>query len=131
MKDKLITFMQGRYGVDQLSKFLLVVSLILVLSSGVVGIPQLNLAGSALLIFVYVRMLSRNHHKCMRQNQKYLKLRRDVLGTVRGKFSLVKQLKDYRIFACPGCAQKVRIPRGKGKVTVTCPRCHEEFGRKS
>lgn len=131
MKERLITFMQGRYGVDQLSKFLLVISLILVLFSGIIGIPQLNLAGSALLIFVYVRMLSRNHYKCISQNQKYLKLRRGLIGSFRGKLIQMKQLKDYRIFACPGCSQKVRIPRGKGRVTVTCPRCHEEFGRKS
>lgn len=123
--------MYGRYCVDQLAKFLLGISLMLILVSGFTDWVLLNLMGSALLIFVYMRILSRNHYKCTLQNQKFLKSKKKITDSISGKVFMLKQLKDYRIFACPGCSQKVRIPKGKGKVTVTCPKCRAEFARKS
>ena len=76
MRDKLNKFMQGRYGVDQLSRFTLGVALFIVvigsfcrrnMAGGV-----LDLLGFVLIIYTYVRILSRNIQKRYAENQKYL-----------------------------------------------------------
>ena len=46
---------------------------------------------------------------------------------------LFDRLKDrqHRYFDCPKCHQMVRVPRGKGKISITCPRCREKFVKKT
>ena len=44
-----------------------------------------------------------------------------------------KNIKDreYKYFVCPGCGQICRVPKKRGKITITCPRCHASFDRRS
>ena len=83
-----------------------------------------------LLIWNYVRVLSRNHSKRALENQRYLELREKVLGRFRGSRSAARD-KNFRIFRCPSCHQKVRVPRGKGRISITCPKCRHEFIKKT
>ncbi len=129
MKEKLIRFMNGRYGYDHLSKFLLVVSLILTILSGIKGLSILSIIGSFTLILVFLRVFSKDFQKCSLQNQKYLKIRNNILDKFRGPLNRFRQRKDYRFYACPSCRQQVRVPKGKGKVTITCPKCKEKFSK--
>lgn len=116
-------FMMGRYGTDKLNMAILVVGLIASLLSVFVRMPLLNLV---LVLLSYVlmgwalfRMLSRNTYKRYRENRKYL--------------MLMERFKDreHRYFDCPRCRQQVRVPRGKGKISITCPKCREKFIRKT
>ena len=135
MRDKLNKFMQGRYGVDQLSRFTLGVALFIVvigsfcrrnMAGGV-----LDLLGFVLIIYTYVRILSRNIQKRYAENQKYLALENRLRRFFGQKRYLMQQRKEYHIYKCPGCKQKIRIPRGKGKISIRCPKCGEEFIKNS
>ena len=124
-------FMQGRYGVDSLSRFLSVVLIVVILIGMMVRLPLLELITFALLIVLYWRMFSRNISKRYAENQKFLQLRDKFLGRFSNISSNLSQFKDYHIYKCPRCNQKIRIPRGKGHIMVRCPRCGYEFHKKS
>ena len=132
MKDKFLRFMYGRYGVDQFSKFLVITGIIFLLLSGFTrygGI--LYLFSLAVLIYSYFRMFSRNHSKRYAENQLYLK----YTAGIRKKFSAIRyglsQRKHYHIYKCPSCGQKIRIPRGKGRIEIRCPKCNAHFIKES
>lgn len=116
-------FMQGRYGTDKLSRMLIWVSLVLSLVN--IFIPyspaQWTIMTVSYLILGYAvfRMFSRNTYKRYLENRKYLRF--------------WERLRDRKrkYFDCPRCRQPVRVPRGKGKIAITCPRCQNKFIRKT
>lgn len=123
--------MAGRYGTDQLNRFLSVLSLVLmivaiVFNKTVVARP-LWLVAFVLLILVYARMLSRNVYKRNAENYRYLKLRMSITG----KFEMIsirwKQRKDYKFFTCPACHTTLRVPKHKGKINIVCKKCGNSF----
>lgn len=116
-------FMQGRYGGDKLNIALVWVSFGAYIVSLFIPVDGIKL----LLILVYYgllgwaifRMLSRNTYKRYQENRKYLRL--------------IDRIKDreHKYFDCPRCRQPVRVPRGKGKISITCPKCREKFVKKT
>lgn len=131
MKEKLMKFMMGRYGADQLNRFLLVFAVILVMLAVVFRLPLLNTLGLAALIYSYFRMFSRNVQRRYQENVKYLALKNRFLGFFKNKIWYLKQMRTYHIYKCPGCGQKIRIPRGKGRIQVSCPKCRNTFIKNS
>ena len=123
--------MQGRYGVDSLSRFLSVILLIVIVIGLFVKIPFSEVISIALLIVLYWRMFSKNISGRYAENQKFLHFRDKLLGNLSDFGSSMSQFKDYHIYRCPQCSQKIRIPRGKGHIMVKCPRCGFEFHKKS
>ena len=130
MREKFYRFMQGRYGNDQFNRFLMTLSLI-VLGLSVIWKPQLCLAAVILLGWAYYRMFSRKVYTRAVENQRYLEIKEKVLIRLRREKRQLEQRKEYHIYKCPGCGQKVRIPRGKGKVEERCPKCAHTFVKKS
>ena len=116
-------FMEGRYGSDKLNSYILGVALVVVLLAALIRVPLLNLILHAvayvLMFWSIFRSLSRNTYKRYEENRRFLRL----LDQLRDR--------DHRYYACPKCRQTVRVPRGKGKIAITCPRCREKFFRKS
>lgn len=116
-------FMEGRYGTDKLNMVILCAGVIASILSTLVRIPPLNLIfwvlSYALMILAIFRSLSRNTYKRYQENRRYMQLR--------------DRLKDrqHRYYDCPKCRQTVRVPRGKGKISITCPKCREKFVRKT
>ncbi len=116
-------FMMGRYGTDKLNIALLTVGLVVSLVCMFIKAPLVNLIltviSYAFLFTVIFRSLSRNTYKRYQENRKYL--------------MLLERFKDkeHRYFDCPKCRQQVRVPRGKGKIAITCPKCREKFIRKT
>ncbi len=133
MKEKLQRFMMGRYGVDSLNKFMLVMALVLMILSMLTGSRGsiLYLLSIVLLILTYVRMLSRNHYKRANENAKYLNITRGFRGKLNKQKRYANERKFNHIYTCPSCRQKIRIPKGKGKIMVTCPKCKTQFMKKS
>ena len=117
------SFMAGRYGTDKLNMAILSVGLAVSLLSVFFRHPPVNLLlvvlSYGLMIWAIFRTLSRNTYKRYQENRKFLQI--------------VGRLKDRnnRYFDCPKCHQMVRVPRGKGKISITCPRCKEKFVRKT
>ena len=124
-------FMQGRYGVDSLSRFLSVVLLAVIILRMFIRIPLSGTITLVILVILYWRMFSRNIPKIYEQNQQFLQIRDKLLGRFSDFGSNMSQMKDYHIYKCPRCNQKIRIPRGKGHIMVRCPKCGYEFHKKS
>ncbi len=131
LRDRVIRFMQGRYGPDKFSKFLIVVGLILAILSRITAWYVLYILAFVMLIYSYVRVFSKNINKRYEQNQKYLYYESKVKNSFNGIKHGFKQRKTHRIFMCPSCKQRIRVPRGKGKIEIYCPKCHTTFIRKS
>ncbi len=114
-------FMQGRYGTDKLNTAILVSGVICCVLSMLIPVigALLTLLSYALMGWAIFRMLSRNTYKRYQENRKYLRF--------------LERIKDreHKYFDCPRCRQPVRVPRGKGKISITCPKCSEKFIRKS
>ena len=131
MKEKIMRYMQGRYGVDKYSKFLIVISLILMLLANLTKLSFFSTLGLAIIAYSYVRVLSKNHAKRWQENQLYLKKKRTVLKKFNGSKNHWNQRKQYRFYSCPSCKQRIRVPKGKQKIKITCPNCKTQFIKKT
>ena len=127
MRNRFQEFMYGRYGTDQLSRFLSIVALILLILSMFIHIPGFYIAAVAILVWSWFRILSRNTSKRYVENEKYLRIVSRIIGNFQNWGANWQQQKIYKFFVCPQCSQKVRVPRGKGKICITCPKCRTEF----
>lgn len=127
MKEKFQKFMQGRYGVDAFSKFLLGATLVLWVINIVADSRMINTWALLLLIYSYYRMFSKDINKRYQENQKFLALKSKLLARFKSEKSQMHERKTHHIYKCPTCKQKIRIPRGKGRICITCPKCKTEF----
>ena len=130
-REKMQQFMYGRYGNDQLSRVYLVITLVLLGLSLLTRWTIFYIAGIALLIYCYYRMFSKNITKMSAQNQKYLNWRYGLAVKRQKTKTHMEQRKIYHFYKCPQCSQKVRVPKGHGKICITCPKCKMDFVRKS
>ena len=130
MKEKLYRFMMGRYGNDQFNRFLMILAMICFILS-LFRVPGVYLIGLLCLIYAYFRMLSRNTYKRSLENNKYLQYEYKVKRGFAGVKRNMQQRKTHHIYKCPSCRQKIRIPRGKGKIEIRCPKCGQTFMKKS
>lgn len=116
-------FMMGRYGTDKLNMVILGSGLIASLVSMFIHFAPVNLlltaVSYALMGWAIFRTLSRNTYKRYQENRKYLMFMQRIKD------------RDHRYFDCPRCRQQVRVPRGKGKIAISCPKCKEKFIRKT
>ena len=85
----------------------------------------------AVMIYAYFRMFSKNIAKRSAENQWYLQKELKVKGFFQKKKRKLQSRKQYHIYKCPNCKQKIRVPRGRGKIAITCRKCGNEFIRKS
>ena len=127
-RDKFSNFMSGRYGTDEFGRFLNIITALLVVG------------------FFYFRMFSRNYAARSAENQKYCSIRyrngRGSRGTygsnntysgrpMTNKEKQAADRKTHRIFKCPNCSQKIRVPKHKGRICIKCPNCRIEFIKKT
>ncbi len=129
-RQKLMRFMQGRYGGnDTLNKWLLGTFLVLLLLAMLLQSSILDLLALAVLIYAYFRIFSKNITKRSTENQKFLRAKRKVVEFFKGKS--FAERRTHHIYRCPQCKQKVRVPKGHGKISITCPKCRHEFIKRS
>lgn len=131
MKIRLQHFMRGRYGADQLTFALLVVAMILSLGSALLNSSVGSFLASAVLILCYFRILSKNTYARQQENFKFLRFYTPLKQKCLKAIKRVKAMKTHKYFKCPECNQTLRIPRGKGNVCVTCPKCKHQLHKKS
>jgi len=122
-------FMSGRYGQDQLGMFIFFVALILVFISFLV--PVLEIIAFLLMILGLYRMFSQNKEKRRQENYKFLCLSYGFKEWLRHHKALILGDKTYRYYKCPKCKQVLRVPKGKGKILITCNKCQNEFIKKT
>ena len=123
-------FMYGRYGNDQLNLFLAVVYLLLYLVFMFTRLELLYVISFVLLGAVLLRMLSRNIERRRMENARFMRAAGPVLSWLRLRRT-IRRDKEHVYFKCPSCGQRLRVPRGRGKITVTCRACGASFQEKS
>ncbi|MEG1536804.1 MAG: hypothetical protein RR387_00780 [Clostridiales bacterium] len=134
MRDWLSRFMAGRNGADHFCRFLTVAAVVFIVLSMLFSgnwKSVFTLLAYALLLYSIFRMLSRNVFKRQTENRAYLQRKAQLQGKVKTQKVQHSQRKNYVFLTCPSCKAQLRLPKGKGKVTVTCPRCQTKFEGKS
>lgn len=130
-KDKMARFMYGRYGMDQLSRNLSLICLVLLIITMFVRNNIIYMIALVGIVYTYFRVFSRNISRRSEENEKYLKFHYKVVGKLNKIKFRITDSKTHRIFRCPSCSQKIRVPRGKGKISIKCPKCRIEFIKKT
>jgi len=142
MKERLRAFMYGRYGQDNLNRFLSIASLVIMLISMFTRIVFLNSFAMVLLILSIFRMFSKNISKRSQENYAYLRIKGKVTGWYSARKrkwgtwnSLRKrkynERKTHCYYKCPSCRAQLRVPKGRGKITITCAKCRASFKKKT
>ncbi len=130
MKEKFVRFMQGRYGVDQLNRFLMIFAVVLMVFSAF-GADLCYLLAILVMVYAYYRMFSKQIYKRSVENQKYLQYQWKVKACLAKHKSELQQRKTHHIYKCPNCKQKIRVPKGRGRIAITCRKCQHEFVKRS
>ena len=136
-----MNFLKGSYGFDMFSVFLIFVSAILNIWDFT------KFLGIALVILACYRAFSKDIYRRKMELSKFTNFMNKILGkfgkrlptsmpnlnmnTLSMAFYQLKlglaQRKKYKIVKCPSCKQQLRLPRGKGKIVVTCKKCATKF----
>ena len=131
MKERMQRFMAGRYGNDQLNQFICIVAIISMVLEIITRQSVFYTLTLVLLILAYVRVFSRNINKRYEENMKFLQKKDAILNKFRKQKYYAAQRRNFHIYTCPQCKQKIRIPKGKGKISITGPKCRTSFIKKS
>lgn len=126
-REKMMRWMQGRNGMDDLARFESILVWILLIISLFVRNPSVYLLTLALIIHMYFRVFSKNLSKRCSENQAFRNWRYQWNVKLQKTKRRLKDGRTYKYFRCPMCKQKIRVPRGHGKICVICPKCREEF----
>ena len=133
-RQRLQQFMYGRSGYDQLGRALLIAAILCVFLGMILPravYPIFLACQYAALIFCIYRALSRNIYQRQKENAWYLQKERAVRNWFRSLKERWQQRKEYKFFRCPSCHALLRVPRGKGKLQLTCRKCGNRFERKT
>ena len=131
IKNFLRNFMVGRYGPDHLSIAMIAVSLVLSLLNGVIGLSPIMYVSYTILALVLFRMLSRNIQRRRAENDRFIRYWWPVRTKAGRTVANIKHRKTHKFLKCPSCRNTLRVPKGKGKLQITCPKCGERFIKKT
>ncbi|HIZ44759.1 MAG TPA: hypothetical protein H9672_08625 [Firmicutes bacterium] len=129
-RDRLNRWMYGRYGSDQLNRFIMVVTVVCLFLSVLTRFTLFYWLSVVGIILMYFRLLSRNITRRSAENTKYLRMTAGIRGAF-ARFNNRRKDKTHCYFKCPSCRQTVRVPKGKGRISITCPKCRTEFIKKT
>ncbi|WP_242961136.1 hypothetical protein [Flavonifractor sp. An91] len=122
--------MYGRYGSDHLSFFLLFLYVVLIFISALPHMAWISWLALAVLLWNLFRMFSRRIDRRRAENARFLALFGPFIRWFKMRRTIHRD-KDHRYFKCPNCGQYLRVPRGKGKITVNCRNCGASFEERS
>lgn len=121
----------GRYGGDQLGRALLVGSLVALVLELFTGWGFLNILALLLLVVSYIRIFSRNLVARRAENEVFLRWWNPTRQKLAGLGGSMRDMKTHVHCKCPTCGQKIRVPRGRGKISIHCPKCNVDFLKKT
>ncbi len=130
MKDFLYRFFQGRYGAygtDRLTRVILVIAACLLILSFMTPLGFLYYIAFIILFYCYFRMFSKNIPARYRENELFVKWTDKIIFFFKNIGKNISNFRSFHIYKCPSCGQKIRIPRGKGKIEIRCPKCDNKF----
>ena len=121
MAEKYRIFMYGRYGYDEFSRFLSIFALVLVLVA--YFFPVLCYLGLAVIVYSVFRTYSKNIPARMREREKFLRIKKKISQFFKRTKNRFKERKTHKYFKCRKCKTYLRVPKGRGKIEITCPMC--------
>jgi len=124
-------FMVGRYGPDHLNIAMIVFSLVLSLLHAITGFTPLLYISYIIIALALFRLLSRNILRRRAENDKFIRYWWPIRTKLRSAVTKLRDRKSFKYFKCPSCTNTLRVPKGKGKLQITCPKCGERFIKKS
>ena len=124
-------WMVGRYGNDSLGIGIVVLYFIVVVINWFLHLPVLIMLSYALVLLWGFRVFSRNISKRYQENQKFLKVMKPFIAMGNLGRRMFVERKTSRFFKCPQCKQVIRVPKGKGRIMITCPKCKKEFKKRT
>lgn len=135
MRDKFLKFMYGRYGVDEYGKFMLVTAIVLSFLGMIINLFRIgfifsfvcSILSTALMVYIVYRAFSRNINKRVLENHKFLGRTAKLRTWIRFCITRYNDRKIYRYVKCPNCKNYSRVPKGKGKIKITCRVCKKQF----
>lgn len=127
LSDRLANWMRGRNGADELGNSVVALSVILLLINLFAHTRVLSLIALVLAIYACWRMSSTAVAQRQAENRAFLKAIGPAANLIRNPRETVQEQHDFKHLTCPECGQQMRVPRGKGKMRVTCPKCHSKF----
>lgn len=129
---KLMQFMRGRYGrIDLFSKHLMIVSILIMVGNIFIKSQILSLLTLVGLAISYYRLFSKKIYVRSNENQRYTAWWFKISQPLKRKSSQFKNRKAYRYFTCKSCKQQIRVPKNRGKIMITCPKCQHKFEKKT
>ena len=132
--DRFKNFFHGIYGMDGLSCGLLFLSILINVLTAVIpveAVQRLNAVGLIPILICILRFFSHNRARRERETERFLKIMRPLFEYFDRKSEEREQARIFRFFNCPACSQKIRVPKGKGKIEITCPKCGNKFIKKT
>ena len=131
LRERLYRFMYGRYGSDNLSRFMLVLYFVLMFAGVFISNPWVGFVlwavNLALLVIMTFRMFSKNIYKRQYENAKYLRVKNKISEFFKYLVNKWKFRKTHVYKKCPHCNVKLKLPKKTGFHTVKCPKCHNNF----
>jgi len=132
LKYSFYRFMNGRYGSDQLNFAIIITSIIISLVGGIIFNRSMiiTVIVYTLSFIVLYRTFSKKIYVRQKENLKFMSLIRPI----KSKYNLIKlnlTQKQFKHVQCPRCHRTLRVPRGRGKIEITCPHCHVSFDKRS
>lgn len=128
---KLASFMYGRYGADELNKFLLVLALILMIVSWIPRLGIVYLLALAVMVWSLFRTFSRKFEKRRRELECYLKIKKPIANFFKLQRNKWRDRKTHVYFKCKKCKAVLRVPKGKGSIVVICTRCKDRIEKET
>ena len=131
MKEKIMRLMYGRYGVDSMGKATLSIGLAFAVITWFTDSSVFPILSWACIIYTYFRMFSENIYKRAAENRIYQEKTYKLRCFFTRQKNMLSQRRTHHIYKCPSCSQKIRIPRGKGRIEIRCPKCGATFIKNS
>lgn len=127
-----IIFMRDRYGrFDSLNQFLLALGLIIFMLNIRHNFWVVNSIAMLIIIGAYYRFLSKNSYQRVKEATAFIRFKKMIQYKTKILFKRINDWRRFAYFECPECHQKLRAPRGKGNIKVTCSNCHHQFVTKT
>lgn len=126
-RNRLRSWLQGRNGADELTTFIIVCALLVVVANFFLNTMFLSVLSLALMAYAWWRMSSKNVEARMRENRAFAELLGPLRPWLKNPGAAFLEARSYKHLRCPSCSQRMRVPRHKGKLRVRCPKCKATF----
>ncbi|MCL2342342.1 MAG: zinc-ribbon domain-containing protein [Firmicutes bacterium] len=127
MRNRLNMLLIGRNGIDQLAIVAIIVAIVFYFLESLLNLYVLSFIPVLLLAYALFRIISRNVQKRREENARFVRFWGKWKSSFAARRERRAQSKDYKFFTCPACKATLRVPRGKGKLKVTCAKCGQRF----